>query len=118
VLLIIAFFRELLGSGHVWGYKVIFGRPGWWVNWSIMVMAPGAFFMLAIFIWIVKGYVLNKPRRRRPSAMKEFTGLLAIFFAAIFTNNILLTNYLGMCSFLAVSREVKTSSGWAPPWCS
>ena len=40
-------------------------------------------------------------------------GLLAfgIFFAAIFTNNILLTNFLGMCSFLAVSREVKTSVG-------
>jgi len=43
--------------------------------------------------------------------MQEFTGLLAIFFAAVFTNNILLTNYLGMCSFLAVSREVKTSVG-------
>jgi Na+-transporting NADH:ubiquinone oxidoreductase subunit E len=40
-------------------------------------------------------------------------GLFAfgIFFAAIFTSNILLTNYLGMCSFLAVSREVKTSVG-------
>ena len=37
--------------------------------------------------------------------------LLTIFFAAIFTNNILLTNYLGMCSFLGVSREVKTSLG-------
>jgi Na+-transporting NADH:ubiquinone oxidoreductase subunit E len=35
----------------------------------------------------------------------------AIFFAAIFTNNILLTNYLGMCSFLSISREVKTSVG-------
>ena len=35
----------------------------------------------------------------------------AIFFAAIFTNNILLTNYLGMCSFLSVSREIKTSLG-------
>ncbi len=35
----------------------------------------------------------------------------SIFFAAIFTNNILLTNYLGMCSFLAVSRQVKTSIG-------
>ena len=36
---------------------------------------------------------------------------VAIFFAAIFTNNILLTNYLGMCSFLSVSREIKTSLG-------
>lgn len=35
----------------------------------------------------------------------------AVLFAAIFTNNILLTNYLGMCSFLGVSREVKTSAG-------
>lgn len=34
-----------------------------------------------------------------------------IFFAAIFTDNILLTNYLGMCSFLAVSKENKTASG-------
>jgi len=36
---------------------------------------------------------------------------LAVFFAAIFTSNILLTNFLGMCSFLSVSREVKTSAG-------
>ena len=36
---------------------------------------------------------------------------VAIFFAAIFTNNILLSNYLGMCSFLSVSREIKTSIG-------
>jgi Na+-transporting NADH:ubiquinone oxidoreductase subunit E len=35
----------------------------------------------------------------------------AIFFAAIFTNNILLANFLGMCSFLAISKELKTSLG-------
>jgi len=43
--------------------------------------------------------------------MSEGIAFYAIFFAAIFTNNILLTNYLGMCSFLAVSREVQTSVG-------
>lgn len=43
--------------------------------------------------------------------MNQGIAFYAIFFAAIFTNNILLTNYLGMCSFLAVSREVKTSQG-------
>ncbi|MDY0288278.1 MAG: Rnf-Nqr domain containing protein [Sphaerochaeta sp.] len=35
----------------------------------------------------------------------------AVFFASIFTGNILLTNYLGMCSFLSVSKELKTSTG-------
>ncbi len=43
--------------------------------------------------------------------MSDGIAFYAIFFAAIFTNNILLTNFLGMCSFLAVSREVQTSAG-------
>lgn len=34
-----------------------------------------------------------------------------IFLAAIFTSNILLTNFLGMCSFLSVSKEVDSSLG-------
>jgi len=57
VLLIIAFFRELLGTGEVWGITVL---GDWWTNWSIMIMPPGAFFMLAIFIWIVKGVILRE----------------------------------------------------------
>lgn len=32
-------------------------------------------------------------------------------FAAVFTNNILLTTFLGMCPFTSVSREVKTAAG-------
>jgi len=43
--------------------------------------------------------------------MNSATIPIALFFAAIFTNNILLANYLGMCSFLSVSREIKTSVG-------
>ncbi len=35
----------------------------------------------------------------------------AIFFAAIFTENILLARFLGMCSFLAVSRKIETALG-------
>jgi Na+-transporting NADH:ubiquinone oxidoreductase subunit E len=39
------------------------------------------------------------------------TSALIIFVAAIFTNNILLTYFLGMCSFLACSREFPTAVG-------
>jgi len=28
-----------------------------------MVMAPGGFFVLALFIWIVKGWILNPARK-------------------------------------------------------
>jgi len=35
----------------------------------------------------------------------------AILIATIFTSNILLTNFLGMCSFLACSRQVGTAFG-------
>jgi len=38
-------------------------------------------------------------------------GPAAVVFGAIFTNNILLTNFIGMCSFLAMSKEVKSSVG-------
>lgn len=64
VLLVIAIFRELLGSGTVWGISVV---PDGWVNWAIMVMAPGAFFMLAVFIWVVKGLIL-KPEEKKGAA--------------------------------------------------
>ena len=40
-----------------------------------------------------------------------FTQLLIVFLAAALTDNILLTRFLGMCSFLAISRRMKTSLG-------
>lgn len=43
--------------------------------------------------------------------MSDFALYFSVFFAAVFTNNILLTNYLGMCSFLGASREIKTAAG-------
>ncbi len=36
---------------------------------------------------------------------------IIIFLAGIFTSNILLSNFLGMCSFLSVSKEVESSFG-------
>ena len=38
-------------------------------------------------------------------------GLLAILFSAALTDNILLTRFLGMCPFLAVSRQMKSAAG-------
>ena len=36
---------------------------------------------------------------------------IVIFFASISTSNIVLTNFLGMCSYLSISRDLKASWG-------
>lgn len=36
---------------------------------------------------------------------------LVIFFASIFTSNMIFSNFLGMCSFIAVSKEIETATG-------
>ena len=36
---------------------------------------------------------------------------LVILFAAVTTNNILLTNFLGLCPFLAISSQIRSAAG-------
>ncbi|HDQ13765.1 MAG TPA: NADH:ubiquinone reductase (Na(+)-transporting) subunit D [Sediminispirochaeta sp.] len=45
----VAVIREVLGFGTLLGYQV---TPEGWTNWVVMAMAPGAFFVVALFIWI------------------------------------------------------------------
>jgi Na+-transporting NADH:ubiquinone oxidoreductase subunit D len=54
VLITIAFIREPLGFGTLLGIQVM---PEGFVQWTIMIMAPGAFFTLGILVWISK-YIL------------------------------------------------------------
>ncbi|MFP4010321.1 MAG: Rnf-Nqr domain containing protein [Spirochaetaceae bacterium] len=35
----------------------------------------------------------------------------SLFFASVFTSNILLANFLGMCSFISISKDMKSSNG-------
>ncbi|MBE0618531.1 MAG: NADH:ubiquinone reductase (Na(+)-transporting) subunit D [Proteobacteria bacterium] len=51
VLLLIAFFRELLGFGSLLGIPVL---PESSTRWIIMVMPPGAFFMLGLVMWFFR----------------------------------------------------------------
>ena len=60
VLLFIAFFRELLGFGSLFGIQVL-GEG--WVNWTLMIMPPGAFFMLGIVIWITRNVFPNSDEK-------------------------------------------------------
>jgi Na+-transporting NADH:ubiquinone oxidoreductase subunit D len=58
VLVAIAFIREPLGFGTLLGIRVM---PGVFVQWTIMIMAPGAFFTLGIIAWITQ-YLLPRTK--------------------------------------------------------
>lgn len=48
-LIVIAIIREILGFGTFLGIKV---TPAGWEDWIVMIMAPGAFFLFGVAIWI------------------------------------------------------------------
>ncbi len=54
ILITVAFFRELLGSGKLMGHTVLERTMdgGWYAPNGLMVLSPGAFFLIGIFIWI------------------------------------------------------------------
>jgi len=54
VLIYVALFRELLGSGKVMGNEVFaqVSDGGWYVPNGLMVLSPGAFFLIGLLIWV------------------------------------------------------------------
>lgn len=50
-LLIIAAIREILAFGTILNIRVM---PAGFNNWVVMAMAPGAFFLFAIYLWVFR----------------------------------------------------------------
>jgi Na+-transporting NADH:ubiquinone oxidoreductase subunit D len=50
-LLMIAAIRELMGFGTLFGVTVL---GDWWTPWVIMILPPGAFFVLGLYIWLLR----------------------------------------------------------------
>lgn len=57
VLLAVSFFREILGFGSIFGLRIM---PAGFTPWTMMVMPPGAFFILPIIMWVVYNSVKKK----------------------------------------------------------
>ena len=56
ILLVVAFLRELFGSGKLFGVEVfaLATEGGWYVPNGLMVLAPAAFFLIGLFIWALR----------------------------------------------------------------
>jgi len=107
ILLFIAVVRELLGFGTLlkntaWEITLLpAGTDTVWRHWTIMVMPPGAFFVLAIAVWIAQTTMDGGDAAR----------LILVLLSAALTDNILMTRFLGMCPFLSTSRQFRPAVG-------
>lgn len=56
VLLIVGFFRELFGSGKIFGFEILplSTNGGWYEANGMMLLPPSAFFLIGFFIWILR----------------------------------------------------------------
>ncbi len=64
-LMLTAFFRELIGSGSLFGQTLLtpVTEGGWYTPNGLMVLAPGAFFLIGLFIWALRTW--------KPEQMEE-----------------------------------------------
>jgi Na+-transporting NADH:ubiquinone oxidoreductase subunit D len=56
VLISVAFFRELLGSGTLFGFEILplTTNGGWYTRNGLLVLPASAFFLIALLIWILR----------------------------------------------------------------
>ncbi len=51
MLILMAIVREPIGFGTFLGHRIM---PLGWNNWVVMTIAPGAFFLLGVYLWIFR----------------------------------------------------------------
>lgn len=54
VLVVVSLVREVLAFGTLWNIQVL---PTTFPNWVVMTLAPGGFFVVGIFIWIIREWI-------------------------------------------------------------
>ena len=62
ILLVVGVFRELFGSGQLFGAEILAlaSEGGWYVPNGLMLLPPSAFFIIGVFIWVLRWF---KPKQ-------------------------------------------------------
>ncbi len=65
VLLIVGFFRELLGSGKLFGATILktVGEGGWYLPNGLFMLPPSAFFLIGLIIWVLRSWKTTQVER-------------------------------------------------------
>lgn len=58
VLMVIAFIRELFGSGKLFGVEVLplVTEGGWYMPNGLLLLPPSAFFLIGLLIWAIRSW--------------------------------------------------------------
>lgn len=58
ILIVVGVFRELFGSGKLFGIELfkLSTEGGWYSSNGLMLLPPSAFFIIGIFIWILRTF--------------------------------------------------------------
>jgi len=58
LLVIVAFIRELFGSGTLFGVEILplISAGGWYQPMGLLLMPPSAFFIIGLFIWVLRTF--------------------------------------------------------------
>nr|WP_298059489.1 NADH:ubiquinone reductase (Na(+)-transporting) subunit D [uncultured Halomonas sp.] len=58
VLMVVGFFRELLGAGSVFGFTILptVQNGGWYVPNGLLLLPPSAFFIIGLLIWVIRSF--------------------------------------------------------------
>ncbi|QUX91438.1 NADH:ubiquinone reductase (Na(+)-transporting) subunit D [Marinomonas sp. A3A] len=58
MLIVVAFFRELLGAGKLFGFEIFatIQNGGWYQPNGLMLLPPSAFFVIGLVIWALRSY--------------------------------------------------------------
>ena len=94
--------RELFGAGKLLGYEIIpvINDGGWYQPNGMLLLPPSAFFLIGLFIWAIRSW--KKDQVEKPSFKMA---------KAVFVENMALAFFLGMCTFIAISKKVETAIG-------
>lgn len=62
ILMVVALFRELFGSGTVFGFTILqkVSDGGWYEPNGMMLLSPSAFFIIGFFIWVLRAFKPNQ----------------------------------------------------------
>ncbi|NOR49886.1 MAG: NADH:ubiquinone reductase (Na(+)-transporting) subunit D [Desulfuromonadales bacterium] len=65
VLLLVAFFRELLGAGKLLGITIlpIVSEGGWYLPNGLMLLPPSAFFIIGLLIWALRSWKTDQAEK-------------------------------------------------------